>query len=566
MGVELKYLDTNSLASEIFEALESDDKSSLPGGFTVVLDSHKKVIGVISDSDLRKYFAKNENQTNSLTVKKVMQSNFLYLYKDELENRDFSKISNLTEIRSFKNKSLVQFIPILNRDNTLNKILHITDIIESWDEFESEIVIIGLGFVGLTLALAMIEKGKSIFGVDENKEHLELIKSYAPGIHEPYLDLILENSLNKSLFLFNSINAIPRKSLKSRIYIVCVGSPVKNEEIDSQYLLKCFVDISKTIKKGDTVILRSTVPIGTTRELALKISDFTGFTTGLDFYFGYAPERTVEGNAIEECFSIPQLYSGITTQCTLRIGKFFEKLASSRIRCESVEACEMGKLISNSFRDVIFSFSNEMASFASNFNIDINRLINEVNSGYARNQIKHPSPGVSGPCLSKDSYILNRVVKSNNSLIYTARKINESLPKKIGEQLLSIANESNIKKVLILGLAFKGYPETNDIRNSSNIEIAKFLSKSGLDLKVHDNVVKAKEISGLGLNLFNKDENWKPEILCILNNHLDNFSFFKNLISNISEIFLYDPWYLCSTIYDNIKIKKIITMSSITNK
>lgn len=562
----MQYLNTNSSIEAILNALSSNNKSPLPGGFAMVLDNKNRLIGVISDSDIRKKFQNSRLELDKIKASDLMQSNYLFLFVDELQVRDFSRLSDLSEIRSIKSKSLVQFIPILERDMTISKILHITDIIEIWEETEEEIFVLGLGFVGLTLALALAEKGCEVFGIDSDHENLQSIRSLEPKIYEPHIELILKNTLERTLFLFNSILAKSRSAFRSRVYIICVGSPVIDKQIDEAQLMSAIDNVIGNFKKGDTIIVRSTVSVGTSRRLANKVMNSTGLTPGIDFFFGYAPERTVEGNAIEECFSIPQIYSGLTNQCASKVGKFFEKFSSSRIKCESLESCEMGKLMSNAFRDVNFAFSNEMASFAKLNDIDINRLIDEVNSGYLRNQIKHPSPGVSGPCLSKDSYILNSLTDSKTSLIYTARTINETVPIVVVEELLDIVLKYNLKNILIVGVAFKGVPETNDIRNSSNLEIAQNLSKSNLSVRVYDSVVKDKVISSVKLYPHVRDEPWSPNLVCILNNHPNNLNYVKSILTENSSIILFDPWYLCSTIYDSKSIRKVITMSTSRDK
>ena len=272
----------------------------------------------------------------------------------------------------------------------------------------------------------------------------------------------------------------------------------------------------------------------------------------------------MEGNAIKECSTIPQIYSGLTENCSIKASQIFKHITDSQIKTESLEACELGKLMTNAFRDVTFGFANEMATIAKNFNLDINRLIENVNSGYARNQIAKPSPGVGGPCLSKDSYILAGVHKSSNSILRAARNINEQLPIDLAKNLVEISKSSAIINVLIVGIAFKGEPETNDIRNSTSLIIARKLAESGLSLRILDSIVSNSQIEEIGFVPYSKHDNWHPSLVCILNNHKQNSFYFKSIIDsdNLRDpISLFDPWYLCSNLYDDVRIKQVLTIS-----
>jgi len=561
----MNYVKLNSSVNDILQAMKHDPSSSLPSGFTVVLDENNKVLGVISDSDIRKQVVLPGKNPLELTARNLMRSDFLFLYDYELENNNYSRLTSMAIKRGINFKTSIQFIPILDKDMKIIRILHITDLIQFWQNFEEKIVIVGLGFVGLTFALSMAQKGKSVVGVDSDVGNIKDLSEFKPRIYEPELKTILKNTLGTIFNIFDTKSYLLKDlSSSPAVYIVCVGTPVNSGSIVTSQIEESIDSIVKVIKKGDTVVLRSTIPIGFSREMANRIMEKTKFTVGIDFYFGYAPERTVEGNAIKEMVNIPQIYCGMTDACSSKIEKVFNSVVNSKIKCESLEACELGKLMSNAFRDVTFAFANELSIVAKQFNLDINKLIDEVNTGYPRNSIAKPSPGVGGPCLSKDSFILLNSINLTDSVISSARQLNSILPEYHSTQLISLIGQEVDPKILIIGLTFKGEPETKDTRNSTAIEITRsLLSKkiNNVELKVYDHMLDKEEIKKIGLIPYDPKDFWKPNLVFILNNHLNNFNLFNEILKDLSSVKLFDPWYLCSSLFKDPKIKVIKTLS-----
>lgn len=561
----MKFLTLNSSIAEVVDAMKFQPDTNMPSGFAVVINDEGSMVGVISDSDLRRFFLTSGMSKSSLLARDLMRKDFLYIYEEELADSDFTRLSEMRKIRDIENKISIQFIPVVDKKMKVIRILHITDLIESWNNLDSQIVIIGLGFVGLTLALAFADKHKLVLGIDIDKNLINDLHSHKSRIYEPDINSILKRTLSKKLILRNDLSTYSREQKQQpRNYIICVGTPLLNGDLDVSQLDTAIKLVSTDLQKGDTVIFRSTVPIGFTRNAGRQIELQTKLVAGIDFALCYAPERTVEGNAIKECSTIPQIYSGLTENCSIRASQVFKHITDSQIKTESLEACELGKLMTNAFRDVTFGFANEMANIAKKFNLDINRLIENVNSGYARNQIAKPSPGVGGPCLSKDSYILAGAHKSLNSILLAARDVNEQLPIELAKDLIAISNSSSIKNVLIIGIAFKGEPETNDIRNSTSLIIAKKLVEGSLSLRITDSIVSNSQIEQVGFIPYNVNDNWQPSLVCILNNHKQNSIFFKSLIDSDSvtgPVSLFDPWYLCSNLYDEVKINQVLTIS-----
>ena len=561
----MKFLTVDSTITEVLEVIKTQIDSTKPGGFGVVVNEGGSIVGVISDSDIRRSFLDNDDIKKNLLAKDLMKTEFVYIYDSELENSNFQRLTKTIELRNILNKTSIQFVPVVNNQMQVLRILHITDLIEAWKNADSQIVIIGLGFVGLTLSLAFASRNKDVLGVDSNIDYINELKSFKSRIHEPDIELILKRALNKKLLLTNLLDLYPRNRMHiNRNFIICVGTPLLNGKFDLSQLESATKLIAADIQKGDSVIFRSTVPIGFTRKAGNIIQEISGLQPGVDFALCYAPERTVEGNAIKEVSSIPQIYSGLTENCSARANLIFNFITDSQIKTESLEACEMGKLMTNAFRDVSFGFANEMASIAKNYNLDINKLIDNVNLGYTRNQIAKPSPGVGGPCLSKDSYILALNSTRNDNILIAARHINEVIPLELANDLVEISKDHGVLNTLIIGLAFKGEPETNDIRNSTSLIIIEKLHENGLNLRVADSIVSNIQIKQADLIPYDILEEWEPSLVCILNNHKQNINQFQNLLDSLpidNSVILFDPWYLCSNLYEDNKIKQVLTMS-----
>jgi nucleotide sugar dehydrogenase len=211
---------------------------------------------------------------------------------------------------------------------------------------------------------------------------------------------------------------------------------------------------------------------------------------------------------------------------------------------------ELAKLANNAFRDVCFGFSNEIAQIAIQNLIDVNSSIELANQGYSRGGIPSPSPGVGGPCLSKDSWILIEAKKNEIDQISGIRHFrlqNLMMPKVVTDMIVSILkNHLNVTlgklEVLVIGLAFKGEPETNDLRNSSSLEICKNLSQEGLSVFVHDSVIDTRHLSEFNYEAAKVNQIF--QVIVIANNHRNNLNIAGSYVSRTENSLVFDLWEL----------------------
>ena len=416
------------------------------------------------------------------------------------------------------------------------------------------IAIIGLGYVGLTLALALADKGVKVLGIEINPDVYTKLSKGIPTRNESGLDKYLKRNLGKNFNVFLNLDNLPEKPT---VYIICVPTPIKNNLPNMDHLIKATKSIGKSMSGDELVIVRSTSPVGTTRKTIIPVLETELKNRNIinPINIVFAPERTAEGIALKELNKLPQIIGGINEDSALKAIKLFRKLTPTIIQVSSIESAEMIKLIDNSFRDVRFAYANEIMLLCEKVGVDVHECITNSNTEYSRNNIPLPSPGVGGPCLSKDSYLLAgshdtlKFLPNQQSLILAGRLVNESIPsiiaKKIKDQIKTHLLKDKIK-IFVMGFAFKGEPETDDIRNSSTVDLVKDLLNV-YEVYGHDPVVSNEVLKSLSVIPSNLEDGFKDaDCVIIMNNHknyrkLDILSLLKK--SSTPCIFI-DCWRL----------------------
>jgi UDP-N-acetyl-D-mannosaminuronic acid dehydrogenase len=339
---------------------------------------------------------------------------------------------------------------------------------------DKNVCVVGLGYVGLTLAVAMADVGFRIFGVERDPRVLKALGNGCAHFSEVGLDMRLAKQLaGKNLSFAPEVDAEDHAT----VYIVTVGTPIGPDRRTRFDAIKLVTEaIGGVLKDDDVVILRSTVRVGTTREIVKPILD----QAGKRYCLAFCPERTLEGKAMVELRALPQVVGGVDNLSTFRASQLFSFLTPSVVRVRDLETAEMVKLINNTQRDFIFAFANEVAAMCDAVGVSATEVIASGNLGYPRANVPMPGP-VGGPCLEKDPYILAEGLERfgfTPSLSLAARRWNENLPAwtigQLARDYADVSRESP-KRVGILGLAFKGRPETNDLRGTLAIPIIEML-------------------------------------------------------------------------------------------
>ena len=382
------------------------------------------------------------------------------------------------------------------------------------------ICVVGLGYVGLTLSVVLSEKSFEIYGVEADKSVVDRLNNFNPHFHEKGLDVLLKKFLNRIMFISQNI---PEK--KMDVFIICVGTPLnkKTKKPIMDYVIRASEEVAKNLYDGSLVVLRSTVPVGTTRNIVKPILD----KSGKKYCLAFCPERTAEGAALKELRNLPQIIGGIDEESIDSALDIFRKVTPTTIEVSTLEAAEMIKILDNSYRDVNFAYANEIALICERLGLDVLELIMSANMGYPRTNI--PIPGfVGGACLEKDPHILVDFAARSGyepKLIKCCREVNENLPLHVADKIIAKLDKlgkPKTSKIFITGFAFKGQPETDDIRGSLTIELLNKLKECGYkNIYGHDFIVAKEELEKLGIEVCSIGDGFKnSDCVVVATNHL----------------------------------------------
>lgn len=521
----LRNIDRISIAtdSRLFHAMGAMNSAvqyGLPAGIALVVGEDGRLLGVLTDGDLRKaLLAGNEIQT---PVTEVMTKTPVVIEETMPPEEVLDEIRR--QIRESGRIRTIKHAVLLDDEQRVLGLIDVSRLAQSQSWYWDTIGVIGLGFVGLTLAVSLAEVGFEVVGWDSNPHIRKRLAGGDPHVHETGLENMLQTQLEKGRFVISeSYEALRRCA----VFMVAVNTPVEDGMPDLSYVRQAIADLAAILKPGDLVVLRSTVPIGTCRgEVAQIIEANSDYVVGRDIGLAFAPERTIQGKALEELRSLPQVIGGIDGWSTEGAARVFSRLAPTIVRVDSLEEAEFVKLINNSFRDISFAFANEVAFMCEAYNLDASRVIKAANSGYPRNPVALPSPGVGGACLIKDPYMLANTSRASGmpSLADTSRAINEHMPRRIARRLLDALEESgkNLAEasVFVAGFAFKGEPETNDLRGSPALDVVEAMRDSVGVITGYDFVIPQADIEAHGIGWRELEEGFAgADAVLFMNNH-----------------------------------------------
>ncbi|MFQ6102773.1 MAG: nucleotide sugar dehydrogenase [Candidatus Glassbacteria bacterium] len=362
--------------------------------------------------------------------------------------------------------------------------------------------VIGLGYVGLPLALTYIKAGFNVLGLEVDKQKLALLSRGESGIVDVENEELAKCLEKDELRITDDFSRLS----ESDIMAICVPTPLdKTKSPDVSYLLDATKQIKKYLQRGQLVILESTTYPGTTQELICPILEETGLTVGDDFFLAYSPERVDPGNRKFSIANTPKVLGGITDRCLYYAKLFYEQVVDSVIPVSSAKSAEMVKLLENTFRSVNIALVNEVALMCNVLGIDVWEVIDAAATkpfGYMR---FYPGPGLGGHCIPIDPHYLSWKLKSLNyyaRFIELAGEINSNMPRFVMGKVMKGLNEDgkSVKGsgVLVLGVAYKA--NINDVRESPALDIIRLLQESGADVLYHDPFVPSLMLDGEEFN------------------------------------------------------------------
>jgi UDP-N-acetyl-D-glucosamine dehydrogenase len=344
----------------------------------------------------------------------------------------------------------------------------------------------GIGYVGLPLAVAFAEQGHDVVGVDVDPRKTELLmrgESYIEDVPSPRLRAVADR-----------LEATTRAANLSRCdaVLVCVPTPLTaNREPDLGPLVSATRDLADLLQRGQLVVLESTTYPGTTRERVAPILEESGLLAGRDFNLAFSPERVDPGRTDYTLRNTPKVLGGLTEACGDRAEALYREVCDEVVRVSSPEAAELSKLLENIFRSVNIAMVNEIAMLTDRMGIDIWEVIDAAATkpyGFMRFE---PGPGMGGHCLPVDPFYLSwraREFDLTTEFIELAGKVNQQMPyhcvSKVERVLNAAGKPVNGSRIAVFGVSYK--PGVGDVRESPALKIMALLGALGADLAYHD--------------------------------------------------------------------------------
>ncbi len=339
------------------------------------------------------------------------------------------------------------------------------------------ICIIGLGYVGLPLCMRFIQKKIKVYGIDKDKNKINLLKKGKSYI----------KTLNTSYFKNHKKNISAEYSLANEadIVIICLPTPLKNKKPDLSYIKNCIKEVIPFLKKGQTLILESTVfPYATNEILINKLNK--KFYVGKDFFVGYSPERENPGDKNFSYQKTPKVVSGKTKECIQIVEKIYKLISKKVYVCPSIEVAETSKLLENIYRAINIGLINEFKLICKKLNLNVFDVIEAASTKNFGFQKFLPGPGWGGHCIPIDPFYLAWKSKKSGydpKLIFTAGEINTLMTNQISKEIFSFFKKKSIK-ILILGLSYK--KNVDDDRESPTYEFFKIFHKKKIYFDYYD--------------------------------------------------------------------------------
>jgi UDP-N-acetyl-D-glucosamine dehydrogenase len=346
--------------------------------------------------------------------------------------------------------------------------------------------IVGLGYVGLPLAVAFAEAGNEVVGLDTDPARVDALNAGRSHVEDvpdtvlaPLAERLSASSRHEDLAACDAI-------------VICVPTPLtSSREPDLSYLNAAAESLAEVLREGQLVVLESTTYPGTTREQLLPALERSGLSAGSDFHLAFSPERIDPGRTDYTIRTTPKLLGGLTEACTARARELYETICDEVVVLSTLEGAELAKLLENVFRSVNIAFVNELAQLCDRLGIDVWEVIDAASTkpfGFMRFD---PGPGMGGHCLPIDPFYLAFKAREADfypEFIELAGKVNQAQPGFCVERIERALNDSGkpVKgsRVLILGVSYKG--GVGDTRESPALKIARMLRELGAEVSYHD--------------------------------------------------------------------------------
>lgn len=359
--------------------------------------------------------------------------------------------------------------------------------------------VIGLGYVGLPLAVEFAKAGFPVVGIDVDRDrvsHVNRGASYIGDVPEAALKEVTQHKRLQATAEFAVLGS-------ADVAVICVQTPfTPTKEPDLSFVLSALREISTHLHSGQLVVLQSTTYPGTTEEVALPILAASGLRVGEDYFLAFSPERVDPGNPTYATHNIPKVVGGVTPVCTQLAQQLFEQVVNRVYPVSGARVAELTKLLENIFRSVNIALVNELAHLCARMGVDVWEVVGAAATKPFGFMPFYPGPGVGGHCIPVDPYYLSWKAKEfdfNTRFIALAAEINENMPYYVVERVTEAVNLHARKsvaesRILVLGVAYK--PGVGDVRESPALKVLEGLRRRGATVVYHDPHVPHIRVNG----------------------------------------------------------------------
>ena len=389
----------------------------------------------------------------------------------------------------------------------------------------AELGVIGLGYVGLPLAIEFARAGFNVTGIDIDEEKIRLL---ADGVS--YIEDVPTAALKEAQSA-GRFRATSDYSVLTRLDVIniCVPTPLtRSKDPDVSHMAKAVDEIKKRLRSGQLIVLGSTTYPGTTHDLFVPMLEETGLKVGKDFCLAFAPERIDPANANYSVRNVPKVVGGETAVCRDNACAVYDTIFDEIVPVSSTQSAEMVKLLENTFRAINIGLANEVALMCQRLGLDVWEVIDAAATKPYGFMKFVPGPGLGGHCIPVDPSYLAWKMKSLNfpaRFIELATEINSHMPEHVVERVTTLLNEDRLAvngaRVLILGVAYKR--NVGDVRESPALDIVRLLAEKGAEISCHDPHVREFQVE----DTVYKNEDLTDELLdgtdiaVILTDHAD---------------------------------------------
>ncbi|WP_292473585.1 nucleotide sugar dehydrogenase [Methanosphaera sp.] len=380
-----------------------------------------------------------------------------------------------------------------------------------------QIGIFGLGHIGLPTAAILANNNIHVLGADVNENTVNNINQGICNFEEPGLNSLVKDAVKNNYL--SATTDLEYVANTCDIIIVIVPTPIfENKKADLTYVISACESIKKGLKKGNLVIIESTVPPETGINVIKPLLEESGLICGEDFYLSYSPERALPNNTIFEMTHNARIIGGFNEKSADLTAQLYSYITQGEIiKVKNITSAEMVKLMENTYRDVNIALSNELAKICEKINVNANEVINAANY-HPRVNLHTPGPGVGGHCIPIDPYFLIEIAEKYGEtakLISDSRLINDSMP----DHVLSILSKFNdgISTVSILGIAYKG--NVDDVRETPSKKLIELLIKNGYRVVANDPIVKKEVIETFNVDSVSYEDSLKSDCIIIMTDH-----------------------------------------------